>query len=199
MELTGEGRPDLEVRSISSSGFQIFLLALPGLALTIAKVLESLLTSYERIRKIRDEVTSLEEADVPPEAMEGLVAYANERMTLDIDALTNELLEQATAQLPDGRPFELKMDVKHSIRKLAKRIDEGYSIEVRSFTPHENDDDEAPEGVTEHDVRAAREITERQPRMRTMNLTGRPILELPEGDEEDEAPPPDGHADADVA
>jgi hypothetical protein len=44
--------------------------------------------------------------------------------------------------------------------------------------------------VTDEDVQVARAITERQPRMRTMNLTGRPILELPEGDE-DEAPPPE--------
>jgi hypothetical protein len=45
--------------------------------------------------------------------------------------------------------------------------------------------------VTDDVVEAARAITERQPRMRTMNLTGRPILELSEGDDDDEAAGPD--------
>jgi hypothetical protein len=74
-------------------------------------------------------------------------------------------------------------------RGLARRIDEGYSIEVRAFVPpDEEDEGEAPDGVTDDVVQAARAITDRQPRMRRMNLTGRPILELPEGYEE-EVPP----------
>jgi hypothetical protein len=37
MELTGQGRPDIQVRSISGSGFQLFLAALPDRALTMSK------------------------------------------------------------------------------------------------------------------------------------------------------------------
>lgn len=188
MELTGESRPDLEVRSISSSGFQVFLAAFPDLALTMSKIVESLLSSYEKIRNIRAKVGSLEDDDdVPPEAIEGLRNHANERMEIDIDALANELVGQAAAHLPEGRSFELTIDVKRSIRKLAKRIDEGYSIEVRAFVPPEGEGDEPPEGLSQDAINAARAIAERQPRMRRMNLTGRPILELPEGDEEAEA------------
>jgi hypothetical protein len=180
MELAEGSRPDLLVRSISSSGFQVFLLASPALALTMAKTIESLLTSYEKIRNIRAKATSLEDEDaVPPEAIDGLRAHANEKMDLDIDALTNELVGQAAAKLQEGRPFELKVEVKRSLRQLAKRIDEGYSIEVRAFVPPE---DTETEGVSEETIEMARAITERQSRMRTMNLTGRPILELAEGE-----------------
>jgi hypothetical protein len=191
MELTGEGRPDLEVRSISSSEFYVFLAALPGLALTMSKIVESLLSSYEKIKGIRDKASSLEDEDVPLDVIEGLRKHANERMEIDIDALAGELVGQATAQLPEGRTYELKMDVKRSVTRLAKRIDEGYSIEVRAFVPPEDEDEEAPEGVTDDIVQTARAITERQPRMRRMNLTGRPILELPEGDDGEEPPPSD--------
>ena len=184
MELAGEGRPDIEVRTISSSAFQVFLLASPGLALTMAKVVESLLSSYEKIKSIRDKATDLEEAGVPSEAMEALLAHANERMEIDIDALANELVGQAAARFPEGgREYELKVEVKHSLRRLATRIDEGYSIEVRAFSPEDVEAGET-EGMTTEAVNAAREITERQPRMRRMNLTGRPILELPEGDDD---------------
>ena len=200
-ELSGEGRPDLRVRSIASSEFQIFLMALPGLALTVSKVVESLLNSYERIRRIRDQVTTLEEQEVPPEAIEPLKQHASERMEIDINALTNEVIGQATADLTPGRQHELQVEVRRSLTQLATRIDEGYSIEVRAFSPPEegDEDDEAFEDVPTESVRAARAITERQPRMRTMNLTGRPILELTEGDEDEpgeEAEGPGGEPNA---
>jgi hypothetical protein len=185
MELAGEGRPDLEVRSIASSGFELFLIALPSLALTMAKAIESLLSSYEKIRDIRAKASSLQDDDdVPPEAIEGLVEHANERMSLDIDALAQQLVKEAAHGLPQGRKNELRVEVRRSLVQLATRIDEGYSIEVRAFTPPE-DDEEGAVDVAEDEIEVARAITERQPRMRTMNLTGRPILELPEGD----APP----------
>jgi hypothetical protein len=191
MELTGEGRPDLQVRSISSSDFMVFLLAAPGLALTMAKVVESLLSSYEKIRGIREKATSLEEDGVPEEITEELRTHANDRMSIDIDNLTNELVGQAREHLAqEGRPFEMKVEVKRSLTQLAKRIDEGYSIEVRAFVPSEEEDEEADEAQPDEVVEIARQITERQPRMRRMNLTGRPILELPEGD--DDPPNPEG-------
>ena len=83
-----------------------------------------------------------------------------------------------------GRPFEMKVEVKRSVKQLAKRIDEGYSIEVRAFVPPEEEDEEADETQPDEVVEIARQVTERQPRMRRMNLTGKPILELPEGDDE---------------
>jgi hypothetical protein len=185
MELAGGGRPDLEVRSISSSDFMLFLGAFAGFAQTVAKVVESLLTSYGKIRTIREKAAELEEAGVPDDALEDLRAHASDRMKIDINALTDTVIGQATADISPERQRELHVEVKRSLTRMANRIDEGYSIEVRSFTPPDDDDEEAAEGVSEESVRAAREITERQPRMRTMNLTGRPILELPEGD----APP----------
>jgi hypothetical protein len=187
-ELAGEGTPDLEVRSISSSGFMVFLAAAPDLALTLSKIVESLLASYEKIRGIREKASALEkDDDVPPEVTEGLINHANERMDIDIEALTNEIVGQSVAKLPEGRPHELQIAVRHSLRQLATRIDEGYSIEVRAFVPPEGE--EPVEGIGEDVIHAAREITERQPRMRAMNLTGRPILELEEGDDEEEDSP----------
>jgi hypothetical protein len=69
---------------------------------------------------------------------------------------------------------------------LADRIDELYSIEVRAFVLPEGE--EVLEGATEESVNIERQIIGRQPRMRTMNLTGRPILELSEGEDEERVP-----------
>lgn len=194
MELAGEGRPDLEIRSIASSDFQIYLVAAPGIALTLAKVIESLLSSYEKIRNIRAAAFNLQDVDsVPDEAIEPLVAHANERMSIDIDAFAQELVAEVADRLPAGREHELRIEVNRSLRRLARRIDEGYSIEVRAFTPTEEEDEEAaaPDAVAD----TARAITARQPYMRRMNLTGKPILELPGGeDDEDKDLPGEGES-----
>jgi hypothetical protein len=104
MELTGQGRPDLQVRSISSSGFQLFLAALPDRALTMSKIVESLLSSYERIKRLREKAAGLEDEEVPDELIERLKIHANERMEIDINALTNELVgKPQRAFQRDGR------------------------------------------------------------------------------------------------
>ena len=185
LELGTGTRPDLEGRTISSSAFQVYLAAASGLALVMSKVIESLLTSYEKILNIRETHKRLKDDHVPDEAIEGILAHANERMEIDIAALTEELIaEFGQRRAADGRVNELRVDIKRSLRKVAKRIDEGYSIEVRSYPPPESID--LPEGAMSEAEEARRVIEERQPRMRAMNLTGTPILELPEGDENDD-------------
>jgi len=191
LELTGENRPDLELRSISSSGFQVFLDAYADLALTMSRVVESLLASYERIRGMRKTAEEMDAQGTPPEVIDQYTAFANDRMALDIDALAGQLIDEAGDRVPEGRRAELRLDVRHSLRQLADRIDEEYSIEVRAFVlpaEAETEGTEAlPEGVTDEQARAAIQITARQPRMRTMNLTGRRILELAAADEDREA------------
>jgi hypothetical protein len=103
--------------------------------------------------------------------------------------LAHEVVGQAMDRIPEGRQYELQIEVTRSLRRLANRVDDGYSIEVRSFVPPDEEDEhtEAWDDVAEEEIEAAQAITERQPRMRRMNLNGRPILELPEGDDSEEA------------
>jgi hypothetical protein len=130
-ELGTGTRTDLEVRSLSSSGFQVFLVALPGFALVMSKVLESLLTSYQKILDIRETHERLRKDDVPAERIQPLLDFANEKMALDIEALTGALIDEFGDRLPDaGRANELRLEITHSLNVLANRIDEGYSIEV---------------------------------------------------------------------
>ena len=181
LELATGTRPDLKVRSIASSEFAVYLIAVPGLALTLAKAVESLLASYEKIKAIRAKVAELQdEAQVPDTVTAPLLDHANERMEADIESLTSELMASAMAQLPPGRRYELHMDVRHSLRQLAKRIDEGYSIDVRAYVVGEGD---AAAGQSDETVLAARSIASSQPGMRRMNLTGRPILTIADGDD----------------
>jgi hypothetical protein len=125
--------------------------------------------------------------DVPADALEGLITDANDRMERDIAVLAGQMVDEIAARLPEGREHELRIDVKRSLRQLATRIDEGYSIEVHAYTPPEPEPPAEGEEVELDEVAsAARQITSRQPNMRRMNLTGRPILELPEADDDEQ-------------
>jgi hypothetical protein len=183
-ELCGVNRPDFEVKSISSSNFGLFLSAFPDLAVKLSRVIESLLASWEKIGAMRKTTEELEQQNVPPEVFQPLIEHANAQMNLDIDELTRNLIEEARPMLGDERANELTVEVKHSLRAFADRIDEAYSISVRSFTPPADEETEESE-VWPETIQAARQIAARQPRMRRMNLTGRPILTLSKGAEDE--------------
>ena len=114
-------------------------------------------------------------------------------MDVDIQALAEKLIEEHGRNLRggEGRGHEIRVDITRSLRATANRIDDGYSIEVRSYQLPESDAEEPPPEATPEAEAARRGIEERQPRMRTMNLTGTPILELPgesDGDVVEESP-----------
>ena len=115
-------------------------------------------------------------------------------MERDIEALAGQMVEEVAVGLPPGREHELRNDVTRSLRQLAKRIDEGYSIEVHAYSPPEEPPADGEEVALDLVADAARQITSRQPQMRRMNLTGRPILELPEADDDN-----DGDGDGEAA
>jgi hypothetical protein len=128
--------------------------------------------------------------DVPDDAIQPILSYANEKMALDITALTQALIEEFGDRLPDAeRGTELRLEITHSLNALANRIDEGYSIEIRAGEIPPGDEGEPPEGVTEETAQTAEVIAERQPRMRFLNLTGTRILELPEAYPDEDGDP----------
>jgi hypothetical protein len=111
-------------------------------------------------------------------------------MEAGIVELANTLVEEhAAPTLDEGRRNELRIAITLSLNAIANRVDRSYHIDVRAGLPPEEDsgeDDEA--GPTEDPATvAAREaVLARQEGLRYMNLTGSPILELPEGSPEDE-------------
>jgi hypothetical protein len=190
LELAEGSRPKLEVRSISSSAFQAFLLASPGLALLLAKTVESLITSYEKILSIRDARQQLKQSAVPDAVLAGLGKYVTELMEAEIEKLAAELVAELRKK-NDDRANELETELKRSLRELANRIDRGYNIDVRAGElPEPEVDEEGNLDLVAQDpelTKAVKTVTEKQRRLRFMNLSGKPILELPEGPGENEA------------
>jgi hypothetical protein len=189
LELTTGTRPDLRVRSIASSEFQVLLESTPATALLLATALERLISSYEKVMNIRLAHKQLRESGASDETLAYVSKDAEKKMQTDIEALAEELVKHAEhVQLE--RANELRTEVRTALNALANRIDRGYSVEVRAGEPE--DEDEAEGDEPDAETQRLREQTERvlaaQKRLSFRNPTGEPILELPEGTEDPDAP-----------
>jgi hypothetical protein len=180
-ELATGTREDLEVRSISSSAFQVFLQSAPAVALMFATALERLISSYEKVMNIRVAYQTLKESNVEQDALAAVEASAEKKIGEDI----NEMVEQTLAEADDLEPArcnELRKELTDSLNALANRIDRGYSMEVRAGPLPEPDDGEE-EDESEDDKRLARiveQVLAKQERLKFTNTSGAPILQLPE-------------------
>jgi hypothetical protein len=193
-ELAIGAREDAEVRSISSSWFQVFLHSHAAVALMYAGALERLISAYEKVMNIRVAYKQLEESDVGKEALDAVEASAEGKMSEEIAAIVNDLVAKKEKE-DKARANELRKELTDSLNALANRIDRGYSMEVRAgeLPEPEPEDDETEEGAEEQLLREmVQQVRAMQGRLTFANLSGSPILELPESIDESEPATEDG-------
>jgi hypothetical protein len=191
VELTTGSRPGLALRGISSSAFLVFLHSTPAVAACIATAVERVVHLYKTLLEIRLAREQLESSGVTRDELAGVDAHANAHMEAGIAQLADELVEERAAPtLDEGRRNELRTEVRLSLNAIANRIDRRYHIDVRVGLPPEVEEgDEDGEDVPPEDpatAAAREEVRAKQEGLRYLNLSGSPILELPEGSPEDE-------------
>lgn len=184
-ELAGENRPEIEVRSISSSEFQVFLIAAAPIAASFAYALDKLTSAYERIVHIRLMNKELAEKDeVPDDVLGPLSSYASGLIQVEIEKIVEEVVARSKFG-DEARLNELRTDLKLQLNALAERIDHGYNVEVRTGElpePVEGEEDEVLDPATRE---AAETVLEAQKSIQYMNSTGKPILHLEGGGSRD--------------
>jgi hypothetical protein len=109
-------------------------------------------------------------------------------MAKEIDALVRELLSKAKG-LDRERRNELRKELKDSLSAIANRIDRGYMVEIHAGDLPDPEDDQEETPADEETRHAVEAILERQERLKFANLTGEPILQLPEAIDDDAAQP----------
>lgn len=195
VELVTGSRPGITVRSVGSSDFTVYLAAAPGVAVCVSKAVDEVLKVYERvldIRRTKAEIRALElddpaGQDAIERAIDPLEDYANSAMQEGTTQIARALVEEyKSEQLPEGRPYQLEIEVNRSLLKIAERIDDGYNISVRVGelppTDEEVEDDArlaADTAASPQLAEQVRAVEQRRGRSRSlMNLTGSPILSL---------------------
>lgn len=183
LEISTGARPNVPVRSISSSDFQVLLDSLPATAALLMTAVERLISAYDKILNIRLARQQLAENSASQETLESAAKDAEGMMKEEIEGLADTLVEDVSNQ---GRANELRIEIRRSLNALANRIDAGYSIEVRAGELPEpevevDDEGEATETDKYAEVRKiVEEVLAGQRRLEFRNLTGEPILQLPE-------------------
>lgn len=180
LELGTGGRPDLRVRTIASSEFQVFLQSAPAVAVLLATAMERIISSYEKVMNIRLAYKKLQDSDVSATALKAVAKDADAKMASEIKKVVEDLLKQADRK-DDARLNELRKELTDSLNALANRVDKGYSVEVRAG-PQEEPPADADEPPADAAARAAATaISSKQERLRFVNRSGETILRLPEG------------------
>jgi hypothetical protein len=179
-ELTTGTRPGFQIRSISSSDLNVFLQMLPVVVASIAIAVERVVGLYKQILEIRKLHGELKEQGVPKKVLKGVETHANTIMGQGIDRLVTELLKKYYKNKDEGRRNELDTELHFSLNTIARRIDKGYSVEVRvqpiSSKP------EAAEKIDKvsKDAEHIKTILGVSKKLEFLRLEGDPILTLPE-------------------
>jgi hypothetical protein len=172
------GRKDeLRIRTISTSELLVYLSAVPPAAACFAFAIDKVVDAYKKILDIRSHRNSLHKQGVPDDAMAGIEIYANKKMGETIEQVTQEIVKDFYKKGDEGRRHELNNHIKIALYKIAKRIDSGYSLEVRA-QPLEPSDKKGSDTQTQRSISL---IMAARPNMQFISLGGRPILMLPEG------------------
>lgn len=179
-ETTTGTRPGFEIRSISSSDLNVFLEMLPVVAAGIAVAVERVVGLYKQLLEIRKLHGELKNQGVPNKELKGISNHADSIMKDGIEQLITDLLDKYYNNRDKGRRNELATELRFSLSKIAKRIDKGYSLEVRvQPIPEEEQAAEKGEQASE-DAEHIQVILAASRNLEFLRLEGEPILTLPE-------------------
>lgn len=155
----------------------------PATAVLFTLALERLLKVYQQILDIRLKHRELaENNDLPDEVLKPIADHVSEKMKAEIGSIAEDVISRAKLD-DDGRLNELRNELTRQLDELAERIDRGFDVEVRAGEIPESTEDELDEAEVGRDTReAARTVLEAQKNLEFMNVSGKPILHLVQGE-----------------
>lgn len=182
-ELATGKREPLEIRQISSTELSVFLDYIPEIGACIAIAVERIVSLYKQLLEIKKLKKELVAQEVPEDKLSGIEEHAASIVSPKLDELANELMEKYGSHLDPARKNEVSTEVRHSLNKIANRIDRGFNIELR--VSEQAQDDEAEETEDAQAQAAARQqILDSASSIEYLEQVGEPVLFLPENSDE---------------
>lgn len=177
---TGQREP-LEIRQISSSELSVFLEYLPQIGACIAISVERIVSLYKQLLEIKKLKKELVAQKVPEDKLSGIEDHAASMVSPKLDELANELMEKYGEHLDPARKNEVSIELRHSLNKLANRIDRGFNIELR-VSSEDGNEDEGETDESQAQAAAKKQILESASKIEYLEQIGEPVLYLPEND-----------------
>lgn len=178
---TGQREPT-SIRQISSSELSVFLDYIPEIGACIAIAVERIVALYKQLLEIKKLKQDLVTQHVPEDKLSGIDDYALSIVSPKLDELANELMEKYGDHLDPGRKNEVSIEVRHSLSKLANRIDRGFNIELRVSPPDKKNNSNEDQNVDEGQSAAIQQIMKSAANIQHLGQKGEPVLFLPEND-----------------
>lgn len=176
-------REKIDIRNISSSDLSLFLEYVPEAAACAAFAIERVVSLYKQLLEIRELRERLLEQEVPDNALEGISEHADSVMERGIDIVVDEVFDQFYSSGDLARGNELRVELKFSLNKIARRIDAGYNIDVRVGSIVREEDAEDADGEPDaQQLRTINAILEASLGLKFIKSEGAPILSLPESE-----------------
>jgi hypothetical protein len=182
-EIATGSRTPIQVRSIASSDFSIFLDSVPAIGALIAVTVERIIALYKSSLEIKKLKLELEKHQVPDEIAKLLDQHISSIVSKEAEKIAAELMEKHAAHIDEGRKNELLTELRHSVENLADKIDKGFQIEVR-VAELDNEKKESGGELTEQEI-AIKQITESAKKISYPISSEEPVLSLSEKGKEE--------------
>lgn len=134
-ELTGAQDYDPKIRTISSSWWQIFLELGPEQILVWVLVIERIVGLFKSNLEIKSLQQQLLTNAIPKKITDLLEKEIDKRVASGLESLVAEVVEKHANNPDQARLNELKVQLRHGLRHLAKRINQGSQIEINVSVP----------------------------------------------------------------
>ncbi len=134
-EVAGDDASSINIRAISSSNFEIYLVAGVSLATCVAKTLDWLASFYKKfleIKKLRQDINS---QSLPPKIIQPVEDYFDSQVKAELQEMATKLVDEYCKKAEKGRKNELKNAMFAALQHLANRLDHGTIIDVEVGEP----------------------------------------------------------------
>jgi len=181
-ELATGSRPEIKLKTISSSEYQILLDIVPTTAVCLVIAIDKIINTYKSIVEIRKNLKELQDIGVPNRNLKGIEDHANSIMEKSISEGIKDLMSKFGQNLDPTRKKEMEVAIKFSMNKLSNRVDSGFNFDIKMKYEENN---EKTEGETEPKEKEYYNfIKDKSKDLEFINLTGTKILSLTEAEKE---------------
>ena len=147
-ELAIGSRPQIEVREIASSDFEVYVAAIYLVGLAILKAIQTVADTFNSIVTLRATRQQLALDAVPADVLAALDEHIESVMDKRIISYVEEIMsdEGDGANVPAGRKNELGTELRIALNAIANRMSKGYEFDVR--IPEQDEETSEPRAAT---------------------------------------------------
>lgn len=149
-ELFDPTAPPLQIRTCSTTDWMIYLAATPPILIGISACLKGVNVILKDILEMRKLIEQLAGKKPPQNIIDDLEKNNENKLTTDIRALAERLVDEHFKSNEAARAAELKNAISQSLKTIAHKVTVGAKIELRVLPPAPPK--ETPGGPTEEEL-----------------------------------------------